>query len=348
MRHSLNALAVAALSALALASCNDEPDYTGRVVVDLNRTVSSAAEVRSVLSDSARVFSLSADVNGVYSFVSDTLPSDIYVLSFDSAHALPLVVRCGDGQKVCGTIREWSGLSMSNAESYAAFQAEGMRRRLAVATDSALTAGILTSADGRRLAADSLAKVRAAFRTEADAMLRSLPDTSLAALPLLGMPGLYDDAADNDVLLRRTSALSDHWPELSVLARRCDYLRKVAKLNALRKTYATGKPAPDFLFISNAGDTLSQTSLAGKRAALALLPDSASTPRSVVSNLGILGLDGAAVLIQSPDGKVAPAGKYVSRGRFARLSHEQDVALFRPVVVVIAKDGTVERLSIGK
>lgn len=336
---------ITALSvATALAACDVEPDYTGRVIVDLNRTTIAQVGVRSVLSDSTRSFTLEPDENGVYSFVTDTLPDDLYVLSLDSAHVLPMVIKSGMGQKVCGTVREWANLSFSDKETQAVLRAEALRRRLAVAADSARNC--LTMAEGRKLTADSLAKVRADFRKEADAMLAKLSDTSLASVPVLGMPGLYDDAKDNAMLMRRYGVLANAWPALTRLADRRDFLGKVKRLNDLRETYAMGKHISDFLFISNTGDTLSAAGLQGRRMALAFLPDSASTPKSVTSRLGLMGLDGMPVLIQAADTKVSVAGKNVRTGRFMSISRGADIDIFRPVVIVVAKDGTVERLSI--
>lgn len=344
LRH----LALSSICALSLASCADGPDYTGRVVVDLNRTAAATAAVRSVLADSARVFSLTPDVNGVYSFVSDTLPSDIYVLTFDSAHVLPLVVSRGAAQRVCGTLREWDALTASCTATREVIAAEAMRRRLAVCADSALTAANEATREGRRMVADSLGRVRAAFRVEANAWLAQLADTSLAALPFLGLPGLFDDAADNAMLLRRVSALADKWPAASRLAQRRDHLIKVSSLNSLREAYAAGTPVPDFLFVSSAPDSITSARLSGKRMALAVLPDSASTPRSVVARLGLLALDGAQVLVESSDGKADVEGRNVTHGRFARMGSRAEVDSFKPVVIIVGKDGCVERLSIGK
>lgn len=344
LRH----LALSSLCALSLASCADRPAYTGRVVVDFNRTSAGTADVRSVLADSVRAFSLLPDVNGVYSFVSDTLPSDIYVLTFDSVHVLPLVVSQGAAQQVCGTLREWDALTASCPATRDVIAAESMRRRLANCADSALSAADVATRDGRRVVADSLGRVRAAFRAEAVARLAHLADTSLAALPFLGLPGLFDDAADNAALLRRVSALAGKWPAVSRLALRRDHLIKVSSLNSLREAYAAGAPVTDFLFVSSAGDSILASRMSGKRMALAVLPDSASTPRSVVARLGILALDGAQVLVESSDGKADVAGRNVTHGRFARLGSRAEVDSFKPVVVIVGKDGCVERLSIGK
>lgn len=346
LRHL--AFALSSLCALSFAACADEPAYTGRVVVDLNRTASEPVSVRSVLADSVRAFSLLPDVNGVYSFVSDTLPPDIYVLTFDSAHVLPLVVAHGAAQQVCGTLREWESLAASCPETRAVIAAEAMRRRLAGCADSALTAANVASQEGRRVVADSLGRVRAAFRVEANAWLAQLADTSLAALPFLGLPGLFDDAADNAMLLRRVSALVGKWPAADRLALRRDHLLKVSRLNSLREAYAAGASVPDFLFVSSAADSITSASLSGKRMALAVLPDSASTPRSVVARLGLLALDGAQVLVESSDGNADVAGRNVAHGRFARMGGRAEVDAFKPVVIIVGKDGRVERLSIGK
>lgn len=346
LRHL--ALALSSLCLLSFAACADGPDYTGRVVVDLNRTAADAADVRSVLADSVRAFSLLPDVNGVYSFVSDSLPSDIYVLTFDSAHVLPLVVSQGAAQQVCGTLREWGCLAASCPETRAVIAAEAMRRRLADCADSALTAANVASQEGRKVVADSLGRVRAAFRAEANAWLARLADTSLAALPFVGLPGLFDDAADNAMLLRRVSSLAGKWPDVSRLALRRDHLIKVSRLNSLRKAYAAGAAVPDFLFVSSAADSITSARLSGKCLALAVLPDSASTSRSVVARLGLLALDGAQVLVESSDGKADVAGRNVAYGRFARMGGRAEVDAFKPVVVIVGKDGCVERLSIGK
>ena len=340
--------AIAALGALAFTACDNEPTYTGRIIVDLNRTATGSAMVRSVLADSARAFPLSPDANGVYSFVSDTLPSDIYVLALDSAHVLPLVVTQGAAQRVCGTLREWDALTASCHETSEAIAAEALRRRLAESVDSARTTANMAVRDERRAVADSIGRVRAAFRAEADARLARLADTSLAALPYLGLPGVFDDASDNAMLLRRIAALSDKWPEVKSLALRRDHLQKVSKLNSLRKAYSAGSRVTDFLFISASGDTLSPDGMTGKRMVLAVLPDSASTPRSVTVRLGLLALDGAQVLIDAPDCKTGVSGRNVTLGKFARLSHGGEAGIFKPVVIIVGKDGCVERLSIGK
>lgn len=341
-------LAAAAAFAMTFAACGDGPHYEGLVIVDLNRTSGGVAAVRSVVADTARAFSLAPDANGVYSFASDTLPDDIYVLTLDSAHVLPLVVSRGAAQKVCGTLREWESLSASDGQTRAAFAAEALRRRLSVGVDSARKAANMASREGRKMVADSIAKVRAAIRIEADGLLARVADSSLAALPLMGLQGVYDDAADNAMLMRRAEALAGRFPRSARLADRRDGLRKVARLEDLRKTYAAGARVGDFLFISSAGDSLSSADLAGRRAALAILPDSASTPRSVVARLGILSLDGAAVLVQSADGKADVSGRGVMRGRFTRIARQTEIGIFRPVVIIVGKDGCVERLSIGK
>ncbi len=341
-------LAAACAVAMPLCSCGHAPEYAGRVIVDLNRTACGEARLSSVLADSGREALLRPDVNGVYSFVSDTLPADIYVLSIDSVHRLPIVVSPGRGQKVCGTLREWGSLSTSDAETAAALAAERLRLRLSAARDTSLPAAALATSDGRRRAADSLMSVRASARVEADMLLRGLADTSLASLPILSLPGIYAADSDNQMLLRRMTALAGRFPGVSVLSSRRDFLGSVSRLNGLRRRYSAGEPWPDFLFVSAAGDSLSAADVAGKPVALALLADSVSTPAKSAARVGRIAASGVRVLIEAADSEAAPAARNIVFGRFERLELKRDLEMFRPAIVSCGKDGTVDGLTIDK
>lgn len=344
LASGLRRVAAASLPA-ALLACAEVPTYSGRVVVDLNRTACGAATLTSVLADSAWTATLTPDVNGVYSFVSDTLPTGLYVFSLDSAHRLPMVVRTGRGQKVCGTVRKWEALTMSDSETSATFAAELLRIRLAVACDSALTSAPLTTAEGRRRVADSLSVIRDSVRMMADLLLAGLADSSFAALPLMGLPAVYADDADNDILLRRMTALSLSMPECKALALRRDFLSRVSRLNALRAEFQSGRAAPDFVFITEAGDSISSSDLPAKSFALVFWPDSASTPAKSAARVGLLASGGVKVFVEAADAKAPLPAKNAVRGRFARLDARPDLLLFRPVTLLCGKDGTVERLT---
>ena len=345
--NSVSATTIMAVAALfALPACHETTEVRGRVLIDLNRTTSEVMEVKSILSDSARHFSLSPDKDGVYSFATDTLPTDIYVGTLTSGQVLPMVLATGEPQKICGSAAEWNQLTASDCETKAVIAAERIRRQLQTACDSARAAANASTADGRRIVADSLRTIRLAARTEADKILTQLSDTMLAALPIIGLGGLYDDVADNDMLLGRLTAIAARHPEFAALALRATHLGKVAKLNDIRRKMSAGAAAPDFLFVTGSADSTARADIAGRRIALALLPDSAHTGSRTTALLDALAAEGAKIYTETADNKVDLPTKNTTRGRFARLDARTNLMLFRPVVIVIGKDGKVERLAI--
>ncbi len=345
--NRVSATTITAVAALfALTACHEAAKLKGRVLIDLNRTTMEPMEVTSVLSDSARHFVLAPDQNGVYSFATDSLPTDIYVGTLPGGQVLPMVLSAGKSQKICGSIAEWDLLTASDAETSAAIAAERLRQRLQTQCDSARTAANPSTTDGRRVVADSLRAIRISVRSEADKILARLNDTMLAAVPIVGLSGLYDDVADNDMLLGRMTSLVASHPEFRKLALRATHLGKVAKLSDIRRKMNAGSAAPDFLFVGNNADSIARADIAGRRIALALLPDSAHTGARTTALLDVLSAEGAKIYAETADSRVDLPSKNVFRGRFARLDARTNLMIFRPVVIVIGKDGKVERLAI--
>ncbi len=337
------AASLALTLAVAMTSCSGGATYRGVVTIDLNRTASQPMTLTSVLSDSARTATISPDKNGVYAFATDTLPADIYVATLDGDHRLPMLLVSGEGVKFCGTVAEWDKMTTSDEPSRVMMAAERLRRRLATESDSALTAASLSTPAGRGIVADSLTTLRRAARAEADELLAHLPDSSLAALPVIGLPGLYDDVADYQALARRVCDMAARHPEMTILRDKEAALRKVERLISLRKALADGSDAPRFLFTSEAGDQISEGDMAGRRYALALMPDSATTPARAVDMALQIAKEGAKVLIEA-DSRLTLTDKNIIRGRFNRLDNRGDLALFAPAMVVVDKEGKVSGL----
>lgn len=328
---------------VSLSSCTGGDTYRGVVTIDLNRTASQPITLTSVLSDSARTATISPDKNGVYTFATDTLPTDIYVATPDGDHRLPMLIVSGESVKFCGTVAEWDKMTTSDEPTRVMMAAERLRCRLRAESDSALTAAKITTPAGRGIVADSLTTLRSAARAEADELLSHLPDSSLAALPIIGLPGVYDDVADYKLMARRVCNMAARHPEMSVLRSKEASLRKVEKLIELRKALAVGNDAPQFLFTSEAGEEISEGDLMGRRYALALMPDSATTPTRAVEMAMQMAKEGAKVLAEA-DSRLALTDKNIIRGRFTRLDSRGSLQIFAPAMVVVDKEGTISSL----
>lgn len=341
LRLTLFSLAASAL----FSSCGGD-DFDGRVFIDLNRTTSIPLTFTPLVATDTVQFSISPDANGVYSFATDTIAAGLYVARWDADHALPIVLRSHESQRLCGTFQFLDSLTASNAESRAVIAAERLRSKLKVLTDSALTAAPLSSPDGRQVVADSLTLIRQTARAQADTILAALPDSSIAALPILGLPGLYDDVVDNALLISRFEGMMRSFPSSAFLRSRRDALSRTARLVAVRSRLSSGCPAPDFSFMTAAGDTVSRGSLANRRFAIALLPDSASASHSL-DFIAYLAADGHRVLVQCAANVELPKKNNVLRGRFISLTLKSDVEAFAPAVIAVSPDATISSLRLG-
>lgn len=339
--------AAALAAGLALAACGGGGSSAGRVIIDLNRTTSAPMTLTSVVAEGAVRAAVSANADGVYVFGTDSLPSGIYVAAWDAAHRLPLVVCQGRTQRVLGTWQEWDALAASDVDTRAVIVAEGLRKELTQAADSAIASASLATAAGRRAVADSLLSLRQAARLRADALLQSLPDTSLAAVPLMGLPGVYDDVGDHELLSRRFGLLASRHPRVEALCARSAQLGRVARLLGLRHRLGAGADAPRFAFVSERGDTLGNDDLARRRYVVALLPDSAEAVRAA-ELLAFHAADGRRVLVEAAANVALPRRAALVRGRFARLDSRADLLDFAPAVVVVDADGGVAELLLGK
>lgn len=343
MRRGAAALA----AGLALAACGGGGSPAGRVIIDLNRTTSAPMTLTSVVAEGAVCAAVSANADGAYVFATDSLPSGIYVAAWDSAHRLPLVVCQGRTQRVLGTWQEWDALAASDADTRAVIVAEGLRKELTQAADSAIASASLATAAGRRAVADSLLSLRQAARLRADALLQSLPDTSLAAVALMGLPGVYDDVGDHELLSRRFGLLASRHPRVEALSARSAQLGRVARLLGLRHRLGGGADAPRFAFVGERGDTLGNDDLARRRYVVALLPDSAEAVRAA-ELLAFYAADGRRVLVEAAANVALPRRAALVRGRFVRLDSRADLLDFAPAVVVVDADGGVAELLLGK
>lgn len=343
MRRGAAALA----AGLALAACGGGGSPAGRVIIDLNRTTSAPMTLTSVVAEGAVCAAVSANADGAYVFATDSLPSGIYVAAWDSAHRLPLVVCQGRTQRVLGTWQEWDALAASDADTRAVIVAEGLRKELTQAADSAIASASLATAAGRRAVADSLLSLRQAARLRADALLQSLPDTSLAAVALMGLPGVYDDVGDHELLSRRFGLLASRHPRVEALSARSAQLGRVARLLGLRHRLGGGADAPRFAFVGERGDTLGNDDLARRRYVVALLPDSAEAVRAA-ELLAFHAADGRRVLVEAAANVALPRRAALVRGRFVRLDSRADLLDFAPAVVVVDADGGVAELLLGK
>lgn len=339
--------AAALVAGLALAACGRGGAPAARVIIDLNRTTAAPMTLTSVVAADDVCAAVSANADGVYVFATDTLPSGIYMAAWDSAHRLPLVVCQGRTQRVLGTWQEWGALAASDADTRAVMAAERLRKELTQAADSAIASASLAAGVGRRAVADSLLSLRQAVRLRSDALLQSLPDTSLAAVALMGLPGVYDDVGDHELLSRRFGLLASRHPHIEALRARSAQLGRVARLIGLRHRLVGGADAPRFAFVGERGDTLENADIARRRYVVALLPDSAEAARAA-ELLAFHAADGRRVLVEAASNVVLPRRAALARGRFDRLDSRADLLDFAPAVVVVDADGRVEELRLGK
>lgn len=338
-----------ALALLLLASCHGGDEPMGRVVIDLNRTTSAVMTISSQLSDSAVSFSITPDADGVYSFATDSLPTDIYLATIQGYESLviPMALSPGQGQKICGTVQDWLSMTASDTQTQALFGVMRIFCQLEADVDSALTAADIKTSDGRHVVADSIIGFRLQARQAAIELLGQLPDSSLAVASILGIPGLFDADADYDLMAPRVSALASAHPSISIFVSQKETLSRVAQLRSLRKRYKSGSDAPDFLFMTQGGDSLSLATSAGKRVALAILPDSANVQPWAKNLMDILAADGARVFAQADERTPLPA-KNAFRGSFRRIDKSTELRLFAPSVIVLGKDGKVESFNIKR
>ena len=338
--------AILAMAASALFSGCGGDGFEGRIYIDLNRTTSKPLFFTPLAAADTVPFTITPDANGVYTLATDTVAEGLYVARWDADHALPVVVRQRLSQRLCGTFQFLDSLTASDPESAAVIAAERLRRRLRAATDSALTAAPLTTPEGKRLVADSLTHVRRLARSEADALLNTLPDSSVAALPILGLNGLYDDVTDNEILSRRLNCMAARFPSSSHLSSRREALALAARLAKVRSRLSAGNPAPDFTFLTLSGDTISDATLANRRYAIALLPDSASAARPL-EFVALLASDGHRVLVEAHEGVQLPRKGSVIRGRFLSLTHKTDLRAFAPSVIAVSPTAGIVSMRLG-
>lgn len=347
-RLSLSLAALSLAVTVALPSCAHRGDDGGTILIDLNRTTLREMTLVPVLTADSTSATVAPDANGVYAANADTLPEGLYVATWDASHSLPLVIRRGAAQRLCGTWQEWDKVTASDPDTRAAISAERLLRRLRAATDSAISAqGGLSSAARCKAAADSIMELRKAARAEADALLATLPDTSLAAAAILGLPGLYADVADYRLLARRYGRMAASHPDIAPLRRRADQLALTGRLISLNERMGAGGRAPRFTFVSERGDSVPPEALSGKRFALVLMTDTLTATGEAMGRVAEAAASGARVLAEVPAGVDLPQRPNCSRGRLAGLESRGDFEAFAPVVMAVGADGTVTSLWLG-
>ncbi len=334
------------LISLLFSSCSSDAPV-GRVIVDLNRTISTPLTLSPVLSPDTTIRHIAPTPDGVYTIPTDSIPTGLYLATISPSLQLPLVIHTNATQRLCGTAQEWDDLTASDLETQAAITANRLRLSLSTASDSALAHLPLSNPTSRALAADSLTTLRAQARSTADAILNTLPDSSLAAIPLLGIPGLYDDVTDYRLLARRYGILSSAFPDIAPLRDRSAQLATLGRLIALRNALASGNPAPSFAFVTPSSDTITSASLAGRRFTIALLPDSATATRAL-EFVAIYAADGQRVLADCPANVPLPQKGSILRGRFVSLNNLQDLNTFAPALISVAQDATIASFRLGQ
>lgn len=346
MRLSLSALGALALASV-VASCGNEAQYA-KVVVDLNRTVSGTASIVAAVASQPFSATLSADGNGVYSFASDTLPEGIYAIFWEEANlAMPLYVRPGQEVKVCGTAAEWDAKTTSQHETRLLWAADALRSQLDVMRDSARAAHPVLSVAAVEALADSLRTIRSVIRSKADKVLEMVPDSSILALPILGLDGVYDPVADYDIFRRRADAMLLAHPEVAIIDTLRGRLAEVAMLRRVRERYRPGSPMPDFdLLVGN--DTVEARSAYRRRYVVALLRDSVSSARRAMPQIVSMASEGTRVFLQAPDGVTLPEKVRCFRGALTNLPELDVLEHFAPALLVVGTDGTVESLRLGE
>ena len=341
MRSALWALSLS----VALASCGAHDSSVARLVVDLNMTTSEPMRLVPLVlpddADSAAAARLvQPDRRGAFVCCTDSLPSGIYLCSWDSAHSLPLLLHRHQEQRVFATWQHLDQARLSSVESRALLQVEALRRRLKAASDSIAAIPHLS----RRTLADTISCIYADGRRMADRLLASA-DTSLAALPILGLAGVYDPLADDSLFLASLQRVELRHPDFPQVRSLKAQVSKLHDLKLLRARFAPGSDAPAFKFLRLNGD--SAVAPWHKPLALALITDSASVPVAdlIARVSGPLRQGRAFVSARraaSLDGRTG-----VVFGSFLSLEMERQLRLFAPAVLIIGPDGKVERLFLS-
>lgn len=329
-----------------LVSCSSDVP-AGRVIIDLNRTTSDVLTLTPVLSPDTTVRQYSPSTTGVYTIPTNSIPTGLYLASLSPSLQLPLVIHANATQRLCGTVQEWDALTASDPETQAAMAANRLLHELSAATDSAIVRHPLSNPTSRALAADTITLLRSHARSTADAILNTLPDSSLAAIPLLGIPRLYDDVTDYRILARRYGILTSAFPDIAPLRNRSEQLASIGRLIALRSAFATGNSAPSFSFVTSSSDTITSSLLDGRRYTLAIIPDSASASRTL-EFVNLFAADGQRILADCPDNVQLPQKSTIIRGRFSSLANLQDLNSFAPALISVSQDATITSFRLGK
>ncbi len=128
------------LTSVALTSCSSEGYTYPEAFIDLNRTTSAPMSLSAVVSpDSSLQISLTPNNFGTYAFRTDTLASGIYLATWDSLHALPLLIHQGEQFRICGSWQLWDSLTTSSPETNLLWQAETLKHELFNARQAAAT-----------------------------------------------------------------------------------------------------------------------------------------------------------------------------------------------------------------
>ena len=326
------------LTLLLLSSCVDH-NNDATLTIDLNRTTQQTLTISPILTPDTSHLTLTPSPTGVYTLHTSLTPTGIYLAQFDPQHAIPLAIHHNQPQQLCGTYPHLDSLTASNPETQALIAALRLQHALAQPSDS------LRSTLTPTQLADTLTTLRTLARPHADALLNSLPPTSLAAIPILNIPGLYNDISDHQLLLQHYSSLATTYPHITPITRRATQLAQLSRLLSLRSQYAQGNPIPHFSFTTPTS-TLTPASLLGRRFTIALIPDSASSAQPL-HILNFLLADGQRVLIQSPDNLPIPQRSSLTRGHFDSLTLLPDLLHFAPALISVAPDGTISSLRLG-
>lgn len=338
--------------------CSNSDAGRDAIIVDLNSTTQAASLECLLGSTTGTLTTVTPNAAGAYLLNADSLPSGLYDLRWDSAHVLPLVVEQHRGLKVCGTFAQWRQLTFSDSATSVAFQATLLSCDLARNCDSALTCANLGLPTGRRLVADSLLAIHSAARQQAVKLMERAKGT-LGALVVASIPGAFGAIRDNELLQLMADELSFKYPQLTQLTELSASMRRAGKLARLKEELGAGAKAPQMLFLTTNGDSLTQTTLLKKRWALALLPDSAAAG-SILTEAQALYARGVKILLEGdhrismlPANSKKPAATTtatrasVVRGHVARIDAETDLRSWAPALIVVSEGGYVERLVVG-
>lgn len=293
-----------ALLALLLAACSVSVTDPRLLIVDLNGTAQGPCQLTDVVAERPCNATLNPNAEGAYVIRCDTIADGLYKLSWDSLHILPVVIDNARGQRICGTLQQWSQLTFSDSASWAAFQA------------TQYTPG----PDAHRVALNLLRTAQG----------------SLAVLPILRMPGALSPLDDNEAMQHALDEITAVHPTLTTVAEQAEQMRRAGKLLRLRNNLYPGAQAPRMLFITQAGDSITEANLAKKRWALALLPDSAQATGLNPGPKTRLLLEG--------DRRITLDA---TRGHFARIDNETDLRSWTPALIIVNEAGRIERATIG-